>query len=179
MLFYVLVLSYLQEAQCKQAYMHQEFHHHCLSFKKSRFSSFDLGIIVGTAPQVGQVTCVDAICCVLHTTQCHGFNSETCSLPWSNISSMDHAQRHVTGSADIVLHKGNVLNVGRSSPLSLYVPLFFFFCWCFSERDFVLCAVLVGADFFFFFFFFFFFPFLFASFFVFSFFFFDPDTTWI
>ena len=80
--------------------------------------------------------------------------------------SMDHAQRHVTGSADIVLHKGNVLNVGRSSPLSLYVPLFFFFCWCFSERDFVLCAVLVGADFFlssFFFFFFFFFSHLFLS----------------
>jgi len=26
----------------------------------------------------------------------------------------------VTGSTDIVLHKGNVINVGRSSPLSLY-----------------------------------------------------------
>ena len=35
-------------------------------------------------------------------------------------NAMDHAQRHVTGSTDIVLHKGNVINVGRSSPLSLY-----------------------------------------------------------
>ena len=35
-------------------------------------------------------------------------------------SAMDHAQRHVTGSVDIQLHKGNVINVGRSSPLSLY-----------------------------------------------------------
>ena len=41
-------------------------------------------------------------------------------------NSMEHAQRHVTGSADIVLHKGNVLNVGRSSPLSLYAQSFFF-----------------------------------------------------
>ena len=31
-----------------------------------------------------------------------------------------HTQRHVTGSVDLQLHKGNVINVGRSSPLSLY-----------------------------------------------------------
>jgi argininosuccinate synthase len=35
-------------------------------------------------------------------------------------NAMDHAQRHVTGSVDVQLHKGNVINVGRSSPLSLY-----------------------------------------------------------
>ena len=35
-------------------------------------------------------------------------------------NAMDHAQRHVTGSVDIQLHKGNVINVGRSSLLSLY-----------------------------------------------------------
>ena len=34
---------------------------------------------------------------------------------------MDYAQRNVTGSVDIELHKGNVINVGRSSPIySLY-----------------------------------------------------------
>ena len=35
-------------------------------------------------------------------------------------TAMDHAQGVVTGSVDIMLSKGNVLNVGRSSPLSLY-----------------------------------------------------------
>ena len=34
---------------------------------------------------------------------------------------MDYAQRNVTGSVDIQLHKGNVINRGRSSPIhSLY-----------------------------------------------------------
>ena len=34
---------------------------------------------------------------------------------------MDYAQRNVTGSIDIELHKGYVINVGRSSPIySLY-----------------------------------------------------------
>ena len=33
---------------------------------------------------------------------------------------MDKAQEHVTGSTSIRLHKGNVMNRGRSSPLSLY-----------------------------------------------------------
>ena len=54
--------------------------------------------------------------------------------------SMDHAQRHVTGSADIVLHKGNVLNVGRSSPLSLYAPLFFFLLVLLWERFCFVCC---------------------------------------
>ena len=33
---------------------------------------------------------------------------------------MNKAQEHVTGSTSIRLHKGNVMNRGRSSPLSLY-----------------------------------------------------------
>ena len=35
-------------------------------------------------------------------------------------ASMDHAQQPVTGSVDIRLFKGNVINRGRSSPYSLY-----------------------------------------------------------
>lgn len=33
---------------------------------------------------------------------------------------MDNAQKYVTGSVDLRLHKGNIINRGRSSPVSLY-----------------------------------------------------------
>ena len=35
-------------------------------------------------------------------------------------SAMEHAQQPVTGSVDLRLFKGNVINRGRSSPFSLY-----------------------------------------------------------